>query len=108
MKRQKRKLELLFKEELPELLESLKSNYEVDLAIKVLALINYAYNNELSTNQIAYFLRVNESSISRWIKAWNEEQFEGLKNKTLLKKKERDLLKYCKEKMKELKESDSD
>lgn len=81
----------------------MKSNYEVDLAIKVLALLNYAYGEEFSTHQIADFLRVNEANITRWVKLWNEQGLEGLKSK-----KERDLEKLCREEMKEWKEKEKD
>ena len=95
-KKYRRHLEVFDKWSLNDTYKRLRSDYRVNLTIKVLAIMGYAFKDELSTYDIASFLGVSEASITGWVKIWNGKGLEGLANRTLLKKQERDLNKICK------------
>ena len=97
----RRHLEVCDKWSLNDTYEKLRSDYRVNLTIKVLAIMGYAFRDELSTYDIASFLGVNESSITGWVKIWNGKGLEGLANRTLLKKRGRELNKIFDEAIKE-------
>jgi hypothetical protein len=89
-----------------EILKELRKNPEVDLALKLLAIRGYNVLTDFKTSEIARVLNVSETSITRWVKIWNEEGIEGLKNKTLIMKKERELDRICKERQKKTENED--
>ena len=95
-----RAYEVLGYSEIRGILKELRKNPEVDLAIKLLAISGYASQKEFSTFDLASLLGVSVASITRWVKIWNERGIEGLKNKTLLMKRERELERICKERQK--------
>ena len=84
----------------------LRKNPEVDLILKLLAIGCYDSLREFKTSEIASILHVSETSITRWVKIWNEEGIEGLKNKTLIMKKEKELDRICKERQKKTENED--
>jgi len=81
-------------------IKRLRKNPEVDLILKLLAIGCYDSLREFRTSEIARILHVNETSITRWVKIWNEEGIEGLKNKMLIMKREKELDRICKERQK--------
>jgi DNA-directed RNA polymerase specialized sigma subunit len=80
-----------------EILKELRKNPEVDLTLKLLAIRGYNVLTDFKTSEIARILNVSETSITRWVKIWNEKGIEGLESKKLKMKKERELDRICKE-----------
>ena len=78
----------------------------MDLILKLLAIGCYDSLREFKTSEIARILHVSETSITRWVKIWNEEGIEGLESKVLKMKKERELDRICKERQKKTKNKD--
>lgn len=99
-----RKIEVSYIQYLDNLLKELRRNPEVDLAIKLIAIKNYATNSTVHTRDIAGILDVSEGSIIRWVNLWNESLTEELVNRTLKKRYEKILDKICKERCKNLEE----
>jgi len=91
-----------------EILKELRKNPEVDLTLKLLAIRGYHVLTDFKTSEIASVLNISETSITRWVKIWNQEGIEGLKNKTLIMKKERELDRICKERQKRRKTENED
>jgi hypothetical protein len=97
---------VLNSKEVWKILKELRKNPEVDLTLKLLAIHCYEFKRYFKTSEIASILHVSETSITRWVKIWNEEGIEGLKNKTLIMKKERELDRICKERQKKTENED--
>ena len=95
-----RAYEVVEEHKLIEKLKELRGNPEVDLAIKLLVIKGYAFDKEFSTYEISSLLGVSQTSVTRWVKIWNEIGIEGLKSKTLLMKRERELDVICNERKK--------
>lgn len=106
IKNYRRELDVLYVQYLSEVLKELRKNPEVDLAIKLLAIRSYAINRDIRTRDIASILNVNETSITRWVKIWNENQTEGLENRVLVKRYEKILDKICKKRCEKLRQEE--